>query len=370
MTNPSEEALRVLLVTKGLDIGGIERMVVGLSTGLSERGHQVEVALVNDDRRQLVPELHAGKITVHELGGTDRIGWKGAAGLARLMRSERFDVIHVHGPLPAVVCRLVPGGRPIVTTSHTPLEALRVLSRVAWRLTARRDAARVVVSESVGQSIGGPFTVIPHGVDADDAASVSGLLERNTGVEVLAICVASHRRAKNYPNLLRAVAEARSAGVDVRLSAIGEGPDLEEHRRLSNELGIEGIVTFEAPTTDVLRRIAQADLLVVSSDWEGQPMVIAEALAVGTPVVSTAVGQAELLIGDVAGRVVAPGDHIALGRAIAELAASDGLRTSMREAALERGSRWTNDDVIAAHVGVYLKHVVHGVSLLPDPTAE
>ena len=355
MTSPPGDALRILLVTKGLDIGGIERMVVGLAISLRDRGHDVEVAVVNDRRSHLVPQLDGAHVTVHRLGGSDRIGWSGGIGLARLIRSEQFDVVHVHGPLPSVVCRLVPGARPIVTTSHTPLTALRRPTRSAWRLTARRDAAHIVVSERVGRSIDVPYTVIPHGIDAAEVAAASRSV-RPSGDgdgDVLVICVASHRPAKNYPNLLRAVAAARSAGARIRLVAIGEGPDLEGNRRLARQLGVDDIVSFETPTPDVLERIAGADLLVVSSDWEGQPMVISEALAVGTPVVSTAVGHAEVLVSDNVGRVVAPGDHLGLGEAIAELAADGALRSAMSMAAVEQGSEWTLDDAVTAHLRVY-----------------
>ena len=195
--------------------------------------------------------------------------------------------------------------------------------------------------------------MIPHGIDRAEAAEAVDFPRRNDGEEVSAICVASHRPAKNYPNLLKAVAAARDAGVRVRLVAIGEGPDLELHLRLARELEIDHIVTFEAPTSEVLRRIAAADLLIVSSDWEGQPMVIAEALAVGTPVVSTAVGQAESLLGPDVGRVVEPGDHVALGAAIVDVATDVTLRSTMRAAALEAGSRSTLDAAVVAHLQVY-----------------
>lgn len=353
MTSPPGDVLRILLVTKGLDIGGIERMVVGLAVSLSASGHEVEVALVNDRRNRLVPDLDAARVKVHELGGTDRMGWMGVVGLGRLVRSKQYDIVHVHGPLPSVVCRLVPGARPIVTTSHTPLTALRRPTRSAWRLTARRDAAHIVVSERVGRSIGVPFTVIPHGIDAAEVAAASRSVRTSGHGDVLMICVASHRPAKNYPNLLRAVAAARSTEPRLRLVAIGEGPDLVRNRRLARQLGVDDIVSFEAPTPDVLERIAGADLLVVSSDWEGQPMVISEALAVGTPVVSTAVGQAEGLVTDNVGRVVAPGDHDGLGEAIAELAADGALRSAMSTAAVEQGSEWTLDDAVDAHLRVY-----------------
>ena len=60
--------------------------------------------------------------------------------LARLARSPRFGIVHVHGPLPTVAVRLAPRHRPVVTTSHTPWDSLRWPTRLAWRATAGLDA--------------------------------------------------------------------------------------------------------------------------------------------------------------------------------------------------------------------------------------
>jgi glycosyltransferase involved in cell wall biosynthesis len=351
--------VRVLLVTKGLDIGGIERMVVDLAKGLAREGAVVHVAVVNDGRDQLLGLVDQSMVTVHRLGGSDRIGARAAWRLARLVRSPRFDVVHVHGPLPAVVARLVPGGCPVVTTSHTPLGALRWPTRMAWRLTARGDAATVAVSAAVAGSlpprVAARATVIPHGLDADAIAVARERAQsasRAAG-DVVAVTVASHRDAKNYPNLLHAVRAACAAGAPLRLVAVGDGPDLQRHRELVHELGLDLVVEFQPPTVDVLDVIAGADMLVVASDYEGQPLVVMEALALGVPVVATAVGRVPELVSPAVGRVVAPGDPAALGAALAELAADAGLRATLAGNASQRTEAWTLHDVAAAHLALY-----------------
>ncbi|MGK2949784.1 MAG: glycosyltransferase family 4 protein, partial [Acidimicrobiales bacterium] len=142
MSTPDDTPRRVLLVVKGLDIGGIERIVVDLATGLTAAGEHVEVAVVNGARDGLTFLLHEAGVTVHALGGSDRIGWRAARRLAALVADERFDAVHVHGPLPALVARLASGRRPLVTTSHTPWRTLHPAVRVAWWLTAGSDRAR------------------------------------------------------------------------------------------------------------------------------------------------------------------------------------------------------------------------------------
>ena len=350
---------RILLVSKGLDIGGIERMVVDLANALARSGVDVHVAVVNDRRDGLIGQLERSGITLHRLGGSDLIGFRAAARLARLVRDSRFDVVHVHGPLPSIVARLVPGKRPLVTTSHTPMSALRRPTRALWLLTSRADNATIAVSAVVATSmprlVAADVIVIPHGLDMDAIRRVrvaAKASQREPG-EVVGITVASHRDAKNYPNLLHALQVALDRGVPLRLIAIGDGPDLQHHRALARQLGIDGSITFVPPDPDILGLIASADFLVVASDYEGQPLVVMEALALGVPVVATAVGRVPELVNPSVGRVVPPGDPEALGGAMAELAAGPLLRSRLAVNASEHSSSWTFDDIATAHLGIY-----------------
>jgi glycosyltransferase involved in cell wall biosynthesis len=350
-------APRTLLVTKGLDIGGIERIVVDLAVGLSRRGAAVEVAVVNDERDGLAGVLRDAGVAVHGLGGTDLVGLPAAVRLARLARQGRFDVVHVHGPLPAVVARLVPSPTSIVTTAHTLWAGVRAPARAAWRATAARDAASVAVSAAVVASmprrLAARTRVIPHGVDPDAVAAARAAAPSGGGEAVTAVAVASHRDVKNYPNLLRAVAVARAGGAQLRLVAVGTGPDLERHRAMARELGLADVVTFDVPRPDGLAVIAAADLLVVASDFEGQPLVVSEALALGRPVVATAVGRVPELVTPSVGRVVPPDDAPALGAALAELARDHDLRARMGAAAGAAGLAWSLADAVDAHLALY-----------------
>ena len=351
--------LSVLLVTKGLDIGGIERIVVDLAIVMAQRDVLVEVAVVNDRRSQLTSLLTDAGITVHELGGSDYIGWRAARRLGRLVADPRFHVVHVHGPLPAVLARIAPRRRPIVTTSHNVLGALRFPTRLAWLLTVWRDARTVAVSAVVAASmpsrIAARTLVLPHGIDTAAIARVHATVGRPyvSSESVTAVAVASHRDQKNYPNLLRAVRVAHNHGVPLHLIAVGTGPDLARHRALAAELGLADAVTFQQPSRDVLSVIAAADFLVVASDYEGQPLVVMEALALGRPVVATAVGRVPELVSPAVGRMVPPGNSQALGDALAEVASDPELRLRMGEAARRDGHSWTLDHVVDAYLAIY-----------------
>ncbi len=357
--------MRVLLVTKGLDLGGIERVVTDLAVGLAGAGVDVEVALVNSARDRLAPVIENAGIAVHRLDGSDLIGFGAARRLARLVADPSYDIVHVHGPLPSALVRLLTRGRRTVTTSHTPRGSLRRPTRLVWSATARLDAVTIAVSAAVAASlppaIGRRAVVLPHGIDparidaARCAAGRTGHARPGDGGDatVTVVAVASHRDAKNYPNLLRGVRIARDAGAPLRLVSIGEGPSLGAHVDLAERLGLSDVVSFRPNTDDVLAEIARADLLAVASDYEGQPIVVAEALALGLPVVATAVGRVPEMVNTTVGRVVPPRDPDALGAALAELAMSPGLLAEMSANARRELHAWTLDDVVAAHLAYY-----------------
>ncbi len=347
----------VLLVTKGLDFGGIERIVADLAAGLRRRGVDVDVAVVNERRSQLADAVTRSGARLIGLGGSDKVGVSAAWRLARLARSGSYGVVHVHGPLPAVVLRSVPGGAPVVTTSHTMWGSLRRSTRVLWHLTASRDAVTVAVSSAVMESLPARVSrrthVVPHGIDVAAIERARATMPREPSADVIAICVASHRDVKNYPNLLRAFAAARRTVPALRLVAVGDGPDVARHRQLAAELGLDDAVSFEPATPEVLERMAAADLLVVASDFEGQPLVVMEAMALGLPVVATAVGRVPELLGPAEGRIVSPGDSNALAAALVEVASNSDLRCVLGERARVVSGSWTLEDVIDAYLGLY-----------------
>lgn len=350
---------RVLLVVKGLDLGGIERMVADLAVGLHERGVPVEVAVVTDRRDRLAGRIERAGVPLHRMGGTDRLGLGPSARLARLVRSGRYDVVHVHSPAPAVVVRLKLIGAKVrvVTTLHNSWRALHPVTRLGWWATWWRDDLRLAVSADAVDSAPRPWRrrlrVLPHAVDPRQlAAARAGAAAARTSLGLapgtrLLVSVAAHRPAKNHPNLLRALRRLLDQGAAVHLAVVGEGPQLAANRSLAASLGVADAVSFLAPRDDVWSLIAAADVVVVASDFEGQPLVVLEALALGRPVVATAVGRVPELVGPRQGRVVAPGDPVALADAVAGVLAAPLADVETPP------TSWSLDDAIDEHHRLY-----------------
>jgi glycosyltransferase involved in cell wall biosynthesis len=124
--------------------------------------------------------------------------------------------------------------------------------------------------------------------------------------------------AKNIPLLLRAHQRVRAMGLDHRLLIMGEGPERPAIEAEIAALGITDSVTLAGFVAEPYGAIATADLFVLSSDSEGLPLTLIEAMAVGAPIVSTRCGSGPglLLDGGRYGELVPVGSTDALAMAI------------------------------------------------------
>jgi glycosyltransferase involved in cell wall biosynthesis len=123
---------------------------------------------------------------------------------------------------------------------------------------------------------------------------------------------------------------------DVALVVVGDGPDRPRLERLTEELGLDGRVRFLGARSrdEVLRTLYAADAAVLPSRWENFPHLVVEALAVGTPVIASAVGGVpELVRHGENGLLVPSGDVDALAEAIQRLLADEALRDRLAAAA-------------------------------------
>lgn len=142
---------------------------------------------------------------------------------------------------------------------------------------------------------------------------------------------------KNYPLLLRAFAEFYGSNKDWQLSIYGKGTRLEALRELAGRLGIDSAVIFEGFCPDVLQKIKEADIFVMSSDYEGMPNALMEAMALGLPCIATDCpigGPAMLIESGGNGLLTKVGDCEELAGAMERLSADEELAARLSERAL------------------------------------
>jgi glycosyltransferase involved in cell wall biosynthesis/GNAT superfamily N-acetyltransferase len=348
---------------KGLGPGGAERLLgaAARTHTTGPEGFQIECAYVLPWKDHLVAELEAAGVRTHCLS-TRRSDPTWPLALARLIRTGDYDVVHVHSPLPGSVARLAvrsirpASARPgLVSTEHNRWETHRLPTRLLNRVTSRFDGAAFAVTDEVRDSMQGPVrehaVFLRHGIDVERVAaerSHRAELRAELGIrddELVIGTVANFRPQKDYPNLLRAA----QALLDrwpadrptVRVVAVGQGPDEAAIRALHAELGLGDRVILTGFRDDAVRVLGACDVFTLASQWEGLPVAVMEALALGLPVVATAVGgMAEELTDEVNALLVPARDVDALAAAWARVLSDDGLRATLSAAARAKSAEY------------------------------
>jgi len=342
--------MEVLWVAKGLGPGGAEHLLVAAA---SRRADDVDItcAYVLPWKDHLAGELERVGVRTECLSARRR-DWRWPLTMLRLVRSGEFDVVHVHSPLPGSVARIAVRTLPrsrrpgVVSTEHNRWSTHRLPTRLLNRLTFPWSDLSFAVTDEVKQSMGRQgrsTTVLRHGVDLAAVAAEQGArpeVRDELGIdrtEFVIGTVANFRRQKNYPALLHAAALLRDRGVPARVVAVGQGPDEAATRELHRRLDLGDRVILTGFRRDAVRVMAACDAFTLASSWEGLPVALMEATALGLPIVSTAVGGvAEEFTDGVDALLVPPDRPEALADAWERIIADDELRKRLGEASAER----------------------------------
>jgi glycosyltransferase involved in cell wall biosynthesis len=153
---------------------------------------------------------------------------------------------------------------------------------------------------------------------------------------------------KGFDILLRAVKSVNARGVKLFLSIYGEGPERANLEALAGSLGISHCVAFPGRTKDPATALADADIFVLSSRFEGFPNVLLEAMAVGAAAIAfdCPSGPAEIIENGVSGLLVPNGDLDRLSEAIARVATDPALRSALATGAFARAATFSTNKIV------------------------
>ncbi len=343
----------VLFVVDNLEFGGGERGFLQLVRALAADGWRVAIA--GQPGGALEAEARAAGAAFRPLDMRARLAVSTVARLRRIVREGRFDVVHSQGARADFTTRLTLvglGGVRHVCTVQMPVEgfdvgpARKTLYTALDRLSARRVDRFIVVSRALERLLVDRrgiaperITLIPNGVELDAAArrGPAPALRDALGAgpdDRLIGAVGRLVWQKGFENLVRAMPAIVRAVPAARLVVIGDGPLREPLQAAARAAGVGDRVTLAGFRRDVTEFLGAVEVVVIPSLREGLPMITLEAMAVGTPVVATAIpGIVEQIDADVDGVLVEPGDAKALAAAVVRVLGDAALRRRLTAAA-------------------------------------
>lgn len=335
--------LRCAQLIETLHVGGAENLAVRIANAMAGAGHESHLIVIAEagDLKRFV----SGDVQVHELGfvresavqplrfaGSIRAGY---SLMADVIRRHDINVIQTHLPganfwglllalrgLAAVVPTVHNNREFSYGDSDNPLRARA--RRLAYAALVRHCAAMVAVSEEVKVSLrrdlglsaraSERIVVVRNGVQIPEIADLPGRALLRAGFALpednfIFLAAGRHCEQKNFRDLIRAAAILADEHGAWKLVIAGDGPDRPQLESMVADAKLGGVIVFPGNVMDMQGLMVAADAFVMSSLWEGLPLVLLEAMAVGLPIVGNRIAGIEGIVGhEVEGLLVEPGD--------------------------------------------------------------
>jgi glycosyltransferase involved in cell wall biosynthesis len=377
----------------GTSTGGTGRHVLMLAAGCAARGVPGEVFGPAQTDRDFGFSAVAGVgFTAVDIADRPRLLRDLAAirRLRRLVRAWRPDVVHAHGlragALAAIAAAFV---RPsvydaspalIVTVHNAPAAGgvTGAIYRVLELIVARRADSVLCVSEDLEQRMRAAgarrvahapvpaYPVPAYPVPALGGVSAAEPTQGTTpgpprmpavtdigSARPLVLAVGRLAFQKGFGTLLEAASRWRDIKPEPLLVIVGQGPLEAELKNQAAALHLDA--RFPGHRDDVPALLAAAAVFVLPSGWEGQPLILQEALRAGVPVVATRVGGIPELTGEDA-ILVPPGDQDQLSDAVRAVLTDPALAARMRQAALDRARALPSpEEAVASALAEYAR---------------
>lgn len=378
--------IRVLQVIPSFACGGAERMVVNLMRHLDERRFEVAaVSLAGPQGSVLEERLAERESPVWYLGKQRGFDLRMPQRIRNVIREFRPHLVHSHLCLHYVFPSLIGyQSLPHVATIHLPANAqygrlLQWLAQAAFR----RGVTPIGVSRDVAEWVKRVHAVkeclvIPNGIPIGDYQHTSTSREvwrKGQGfnkTDVLFVCVARLEKQKNHAMLLKAFASGLGAVSHARLLLAGDGACRTDLELQARELGLGRQIHFLGERSDISELLGAADVFVLASQTEGNPLSMMEAMAARLPIVATAVGGVPELVEDHrSGLLVRPGDTDGMADAMLRLLQDAQMRRTMAAFAAQRATRdFSAAGMAQGYADLYESSLRGGVPAASEPRAE
>ena len=364
MKNPC----KVLHLVQGLDVGGLEYMVVALVNRLN--------------RKKFLPNICCfdtlGELQNNLLNDTKTTLLKRKPGidffypfkLAALLKKDQADILHLHNSTAffyGVLAGKIAGIRRIIYTEHARDVAPNIKVRIMDKILSYMTDRIVVVAEFLKRNLVHKEWINPeiistiyNGIDGDqfsrefDREGIIKELSVSPAANLIGI-VARLDPIKNHRCLIKAMKKVSTIFSDAVLLVIGDGPLREELEELVTEEQLQDNILFLGTRNDIPRLLSMLDIFVLCSLSEGLPLTILEAMAAGKPIVASAVGGIpEVIDHGIDGILIPSDDSDRLAEAISELLHDDKKRDDMGEKARKKfEERFTIQTMVERYEELY-----------------
>jgi len=323
--------INILHIITDFSIGGAEKNLLSIVKNYDRSKFNIFVAysfdgeLENEFRKT---DVHFYKFQNTKLKFKSLQGFITVFKLYKFIKKQKIDIVHTHlfvpyiwGGISAKLARVklinsVQNIRDIYVGKV--YKYLRFLEKIYAKFTNtvvvyNQTTKEIIVSRGIDIS---KIEVIHGGVDVSKLASyresdLISIREKYLLYDSQIVGISGGLKpVKNHKLFLKAAAEVSKKIPDVKFVITGEGSEKEKLKILSSKLGLNDKIVFTGFVDDIYSVMAAFDIFILTSFSEGQPVIILEAMALGKPVIATAVGGVPELIKNGENGILVPSDDV------------------------------------------------------------
>ena len=334
------QKLRVVAMIDDASLGGGQMHVLLLSKYLHREN--IEVAIATESTGWLVDQAKILNIPTYAIAISNKLTWQSFQNIYRLLKTQKFDVIHTHGGTAGFWGRLVAAclnhkpkiihtyhGLHYLNTAQTKSLKQKIKTAIFQQIdqlllqitdqiicVCRSDYEKAIAAKVTNPS---KTAIVYNGIEID---KFSQPINQETSRKIFATAptefifgnVGRLHEQKGHKYLLKAFAKVSNRA---RLLIIGDGELKDELIKLADDLQISDRIVFLGARSDVHEFLSAIDVFIMPSLWEGQPIALLEALAMGKPcIVSDVDGISEVITNGMNGYLVKPKDIAGLTQAM------------------------------------------------------
>ena len=358
------DKIKVAIILPYFGTGGADKMVAQLAAGMDLTKYTAEVFCVygKPQKNHLEQMVQGNGVRIHFIEKKRGFSVSAMNRLFRELDAFNPDVVHTHlyaclYTFPWPLLRR----KPVLHTFHLPpeLENRRLLRRVISKLLIGIKLMSPVAISRQNQKFlskyyGMPESKIPVVYNPVELSKFNKL-KPGTNETFTFITAGRFNVQKNQKMMLRAFSIFLKKGYDAKLIMLGKGEEEICLKVLARELGILDRIVFPGFVVNVEEYLVNADVFLLSSDFEALPLALLEAMAAGLPIISTNVGGVRDIVTD-NGVLIAAGDIAAMVQAMEDLYLNQEDRTRMGVASLSNVRAYDVSNTVAGYSELYRRY--------------
>lgn len=295
--------INLLHIVTGLGVGGAERVVLDLAKNANLDKYDVFVVSLSN-RVEMLGEFQKNNIDIHVLkkDNSTKDFIQIISFLNNYVKQVKIDIIHAHmthAMIAAVIIKIMNPKIKLVFTSHSISFGSKLRKALVYLLKPFRTKDILFSNTQMSSIYRKDFEIIPNGVDIDAYKIKMPKFENFT---FLAVGRLEH--VKNHIRLLECAVELQNKKNKFQILIAGEGDNRKQLEVFIKNNNLEEQVKLLGLRSDIAELMAKCHVFIMSSLWEGMPIVLLEAGASGLPIISTPVGTIPSLINKTNGYLV------------------------------------------------------------------